>query len=677
MGHGSSTAANAVEDTFKLKSGIKGGSADENLAAMHVQSWCRRKLSKRRKSNKLAWRLYTEMEYQNESDFLKLHNLFTNLEALQECLERNSGLPKDSVYDAANETVTKVEKTPISRMRAGSMGLDPVSFTKDEVLAVMERMQRGTLLPFQVFMSLVVRAYKLQLTFPNVRDMDITEKGTVVVVGDLHGQFSDLLLIFEKSGLPSDKNPYVFNGDFVDRGEQGVEICSVLIMFQLLYPKSVFINRGNHEDFLVNKQFGFEAEVFKKYGPKEAPPSKTTDEGATPTPPSPASGSKRKTSAEECSKLMRIIACWFSSLPLGTLISHASCKKRVCVLHGGISKSVTIPKLQAIDRSKFGSIMHTALVLNGTEKLPTEFDFDGASTIVGCTWSDPQKKEGSKFNQRRGCGVCFGPDVTAKFLSDHKLKYLVRSHECVEDGYYVTHNGKLITVFSASDYYSPGSNQGAFLRFDSKLEPHYFQFAGFSARKSLPSTTLVERAALGEVFETIVKREDELRAAFLKEDTDQSGVVDISTWCRIMADATGLEDIPWMTIRSSLVDLDDAGRARYETTLNRHEPASTKVRTDSVASSLYKNLDALEYIFRLIDKDGSGSIEIEEFVEAATLLGTYTGKTMSPAEARRMANAIDLDHNGEIDLNEFVESFRIVEKRASSARGEASKTAAK
>jgi len=48
------------------------------------------------------------------------------------------------------------------------------------------------------------------------------------VVGDIHGQLPDLLTILSQSGFPSETNRYVFNGDFVDRGPNSVEVLLLL-----------------------------------------------------------------------------------------------------------------------------------------------------------------------------------------------------------------------------------------------------------------------------------------------------------------------------------------------------------------------------------------------------------------------------------------------------------------
>lgn len=73
------------------------------------------------------------------------------------------------------------------------------------------------------------------------------------VCGDVHGQFYDLLNVWEMNGLPSLDNPYLFNGDFVDRGSFSVEVILSLLAFKCLMPDAMFMSRGNHESKNMNK----------------------------------------------------------------------------------------------------------------------------------------------------------------------------------------------------------------------------------------------------------------------------------------------------------------------------------------------------------------------------------------------------------------------------------------
>ncbi|NXG12535.1 PPE1 phosphatase, partial [Sakesphorus luctuosus] len=114
-------------------------------------------------------------------------------------------------------------------------------------------------------LQLLCETRRVLKLMPNISHLSTSYSKDITICGDLHGNLDDLLLIFYKNGLPSKQNRYVFNGDYVDRGENSMEILIILFTFLLIYPNNLYLNRGNHEDYIMNLRYGFTKEVLKKY----------------------------------------------------------------------------------------------------------------------------------------------------------------------------------------------------------------------------------------------------------------------------------------------------------------------------------------------------------------------------------------------------------------------------
>ena len=85
------------------------------------------------------------------------------------------------------------------------------------------------------------------------------------IVGDIHGQFVDLLRLFEFKGLPPNAS-YLFLGDYVDRGPSGLECMFLLMALKVKYPDQVHMLRGNHECAAINRIYGFHDECKRRGG---------------------------------------------------------------------------------------------------------------------------------------------------------------------------------------------------------------------------------------------------------------------------------------------------------------------------------------------------------------------------------------------------------------------------
>ncbi|OII75616.1 serine threonine protein phosphatase [Cryptosporidium andersoni] len=249
--------------------------------------------------------------------------------------------------------------------------------------------------------------------------INLGKKEHITVCGDIHGQFYDLLNIFDINGLPSESNGYIFNGDFVDRGSFSVEVILVLFTLKIMFPYHVHLARGNHETRNLNKLYGFEGEILAKYD----------------------------------STLYDLISEAFCFLPLVHIINN-----KVFIVHGGLCTEDNV-KLKDI------------------EQLYTKCEPGDSGIMSSLLWSDPHDRNG-RSPSPRGVGCNFGPDITQKFLQDNNLDYIIRSHEVKQEGYSVDHNGNCITVFSAPNYCDSMGNKGALVKIhEHDLKPNFVQFS--------------------------------------------------------------------------------------------------------------------------------------------------------------------------------------------------------
>lgn len=237
----------------------------------------------------------------------------------------------------------------------------------------------------------------------------IQTKAPVVICGDIHGQYYDLLRTFEENGYPP-KQPYVFMGDYVDRGKFSIEVITLLFALKLKHPDKVTVLRGNHECENITQQYGFYDECKRRYD----------------------------------IKLWRTFVDVFNCMPLAAVVSD-----RIFCVHGGLS-----PDLDHVED------------INKIQR-PTAIPDDGV--ICDLLWSDPEGDKQGWTENDRGVSYVFGCDVVERFTKINDLDLICRAHQVVEEGYEFACKRKLITVFTAPDYVGDG-NAGAVLVVDKNLK---------------------------------------------------------------------------------------------------------------------------------------------------------------------------------------------------------------
>ncbi|XP_045388793.1 serine/threonine-protein phosphatase with EF-hands 2 [Lemur catta] len=713
MGSGSSTqhhfAFQNAEKAFK--------------AAALIQRWYRRYMARLEMRRRCTWSIFQSIEYAGQQDQVKLHDFFSYL---MDHFTPSSHNERDFLnrmftgetfpQDSETEKCSDYESVEVPDGYAGPRLSFPL--LPDHATALVEAFRLKQQLHARYVLNLLYEAKKHLVQLPNINRVSTCYSEEITVCGDLHGQLDDLIFIFYKNGLPSPERVYVFNGDFVDRGKDSIEILMVLFAFMLVYPKEFHLNRGNHEDHMVNLRYGFTKEVMNKY-------------------------------KIHGKKILRTLQDVFRWLPLATLVDE-----KVLILHGGVSDTTDLELLDKLDRHKIVSTMRcktrkesekqaeekekatqtspaerpvpwflpqsrslpsSPLRLSSDKarrtgrsssipgsaaparaELPVDPELErgagaeesaplvapsGAAAelleptreewrqVVDILWSDPMVQEGCKANTVRGGGCYFGPDVTEQLLQKYNLQFLIRSHECKPEGYEFCHSRKVLTIFSASNYYEVGSNRGAYVKLGPALTPHIVQYQANKATYTLTMRqriSRVEESALRALREKLFAHSSDLLGEFKKYDAGKTGLITLSDWAAAVESVLHL-GLPWRMLRPQLVNSSADNTLEYKSWLG--DLAKAQLSRENIQSSLleklYRNRSNLETIFRIIDSDHSGFISLDEFRQTWKLFSSHMNIDITDDCICDLARSIDFNKDGHIDINEFLEAFRLVEQSCS------------
>eukprot|EP00759_Apiculatamorpha_spiralis_P039175 PhF_6_TR38087/c0_g1_i1/m.56801/K06269/PPP1C; serine/threonine-protein phosphatase PP1 catalytic subunit len=234
-------------------------------------------------------------------------------------------------------------------------------------------------------------------------------KAPLILCGDIHGQFNDLIRLFDMNGWPPTQN-YLFLGDYVDRGKHSVATLCLLFAFKVQYPDNFFLLRGNHECASINRIYGFYDEVKRLFDVK----------------------------------LWKHSTDVFNCMPVCALIEEA-----IFCTHGGLS-----PELSSFDQIR---------------KIQRPTDVPDTGLLCDLLWSDPDADAKGWRDTDKGVSYTFGADVVQRFCDKFQVDLCVRAHQVVEEGYEFFAGRKLVTVFSAPNYCGEFDNSGAVMKVDDTL----------------------------------------------------------------------------------------------------------------------------------------------------------------------------------------------------------------
>lgn len=319
---------------------------------------------------------------------------------------------------STQERVVKDVQAPAMNVPTDAQFFSRQDPTKPDVAFLKNHFYREGRVTEDQAIWILEKATALLRAEPNVLQVD----APITVCGDIHGQYYDLMKLFEVGGSPADTR-YLFLGDYVDRGYFSIECVLYLWSLKIWYPDTLFLLRGNHECRHLTDYFTFKLECKHKYSERIY---------------------------DACMES-------FCALPLAAVMN----KQFLCI-HGGLSPELnTLDDIRAIDRFR---------------EPPTH------GLMCDILWSDPvedfgQEKMNESFvhNHVRGCSYFFTYQAACQFLERNNLLSIIRAHEAQDAGYRMYRKTKttgfpsVMTIFSAPNYLDVYNNKAAVLKYESNV----------------------------------------------------------------------------------------------------------------------------------------------------------------------------------------------------------------
>ncbi|UPX19667.1 Protein-serine/threonine phosphatase [Ascochyta rabiei] len=325
---------------------------------------------------------------------------------------------EDGTQVSTQERVCKDVQAPAFHPPTDEQFFSPQDRTKPNIQFLKQHFYREGRLTEQQALWIIKKGAEILRSEPNLLEMD----APITVCGDVHGQYYDLMKLFEVGGDPADTR-YLFLGDYVDRGYFSIECVLYLWSLKIWYPNTLWLLRGNHECRHLTDYFTFKLECKHKYS---------------------------EAVYEACMDA-------FCALPLAAVMN----KQFLCI-HGGLSPELhTLEDLKSIDRFR---------------EPPTH------GLMCDILWADPLEEFGQEktndffiHNHVRGCSYFFSYPAACAFLEKNNLLSIIRAHEAQDAGYRMYRKTRttgfpsVMTIFSAPNYLDVYNNKAAVLKYENNV----------------------------------------------------------------------------------------------------------------------------------------------------------------------------------------------------------------